>query len=327
MSTPTNLTDKVIPNNRLIDEFLNYVLTIKGYSEKSAQAYRYDLIIFFRFIKRYFAMVPQSLDFDEITIDDVSIDDLKSVNLGILYAFLSYSSKERHNSDAARSRKVSSLRSFFNYLCNKQKYFLPNPVTELEMPKLPARHARYLEWDEAVDLLKGITGRHKERDFAIVTLFLNCGMRLSELTQIKISDIKNDALRIIGKGNKERTVFLNHACLKAINRYLAVRQESDSPYLFLSQQNTPISNRAVQHLVKKHLASCGLNTDEISVHKLRHTAATLMFRYGNADLRSVQEILGHQNVSTTQIYTHINEETLRDTLNQNPLSQFESDDD
>ena len=125
----------------------------------------------------------------------------------------------------------------------KQKYFFPNPVTELEMPKLPARHARYLEWDEAVDLLKGITGRHKERDFAIVTLFLNCGMRLSELTQIKITDIKNDALRIIGKGNKERTVFLNHACLKAINRYLAVRQESDSPYLFLSQQNTPISNK------------------------------------------------------------------------------------
>lgn len=324
MSTQNPFNEnKIVPNNIIIDEFLNYLLTIKGYSEKSAQAYRYDLIIFFRFIKRYFAMVPQSLNFNEIVIDDVSIDDLKSINLGILYAYLSFSSKERHNSDFARSRKVSSLRSFFNYLCNKQKYFAPNPVTDLEMPKLPARHARYLEWDEAVDLLKGITGRHQERDFAIVTLFLNCGMRLSELTQIKITDIKNDSLRIIGKGNKERTVFLNHACLKAINRYLPVRPESDSPYLFLSQQNLPISNRAVQHLVKKHLTNCGLNTDEISVHKLRHTAATLMFRYGNADLRSVQEILGHENVSTTQIYTHVNEETLRDTLNQNPLSQFE----
>jgi site-specific recombinase XerD len=314
---------KILINNLIIDEYLNYLLTIKGYSDKSAQAYRYDLIIFFRFIKRYFAMVPQSQDFETISIDDVSLEELKSVNLGILYAFLSYSSKERHNADAARSRKVSSLRSFFNYLCNKQKYFLPNPVTDLEMPKLPARHARYLEWDEAVDLLKGITGRHKERDFAIITLFLNCGMRLSELTQIKITDIKNDSLRIIGKGNKERTVFLNHACLKAINQYLSKRPESDSPYLFLSQQDLPISNRAVQHLVKKHLSNCGLNTDEISVHKLRHTAATLMFRYGNADLRSVQEILGHQNVSTTQIYTHVNDETIRDTMNQNPLAQFE----
>jgi len=318
--------NKVTTSSKIIDEFLNYLLTIKGYSEKSAQSYRYDLIIFFRFIKRYFAMVPQSLDFDAIPIDDVSIDDLKAIDLGILYAFLSFTSKERHNSDYARSRKVSSLRSFFNYLCNKQKYFSPNPVTDLEMPKLPARNARYLEWDEAVDLLKGINGRHQERDFAIITLFLNCGMRLSELTQIKISDIKNDTIRIIGKGNKERTIFLNHACLKAINSYLLVRQESGSPYLFLSQQNLPISNRAVQHLVKKHLANCGLNTDEISVHKLRHTAATLMFRYGNADLRSVQEILGHENVSTTQIYTHVNEETLRDTLNQNPLAQFERED-
>lgn len=326
MKNDNRPADKTLPpDNKIIDEYLNYLLTIKGYSEKSAQAYHYDLIIFFRFIKRYFAMVPQALDFDQIPIDDVSIADLKSINLGILYAYLSFTSKERHNSDYARSRKVSSLRSFFNYVCNKQKYFLPNPVTDLEMPKLPARNARYLEWDEAVDLLKGIKGRHKERDFAIITLFLNCGMRLSELTQIKISDIKNDTIRIIGKGNKERTIFLNRACLKAINAYLSVRPETDSPYLFLSQQNLPISNRAVQHLVKKHLAECGLNTDEISVHKLRHTAATLMFRYGNADLRSVQEILGHENVSTTQIYTHVDEETLRDTLNHNPLAQFEKD--
>jgi site-specific recombinase XerD len=326
MKNDNRPADKTLPpDNKIIDEYLNYLLTIKGYSEKSAQAYHYDLIIFFRFIKRYFAMVPQTLDFDQIPIDDVSISDLKSINLGILYAYLSFTSKERHNSDYARSRKVSSLRSFFNYVCNKQKYFLPNPVTDLEMPKLPARNARYLEWDEAVDLLKGIKGRHKERDFAIITLFLNCGMRLSELTQIKISDIKNDTIRIIGKGNKERTIFLNRACLKAINAYLSVRPETDSPYLFLSQQNLPISNRAVQHLVKKHLAECGLNTDEISVHKLRHTAATLMFRYGNADLRSVQEILGHENVSTTQIYTHVDEETLRDTLNHNPLAQFEKD--
>ncbi|WKY48944.1 tyrosine recombinase XerC [Eubacteriaceae bacterium ES3] len=312
--------------NPIIDEFLNYLLTIKGYSEKSAKAYEYDLIIFFRFIKRYFAMVPQSQDFDQIQINDVSLDDLMEINLGILYAFLSYVSKERNNSDYARSRKVSSLRSFFNYLCNKQKYFGPNPVIDLEMPKLPARHAKYLEWDEAVDLLKGIKGRHKERDFAIITLFLNCGMRLSELTQIKMTNIKNDTLKIIGKGNKERTVFLNHACLKAINAYLVIRPESDSPYLFLSQKNGPISNRAVQHMVKKHLLECGLNADEISVHKLRHTAATLMFRYGNADIRSVQEILGHENVSTTQIYTHTNEEVLRETMNNNPLSQLEQDD-
>lgn len=309
--------------NHYIDEFLNYLLTIRGYSEKSAQAYEYDLIIFFRFIKRYLAMVPQSDPFDSISINDVTLEELKAINLGILYAFLSFVSKERDNSDYARSRKVSTLRSFFNYLCNKRKYFGPNPVIDLEMPKLPVRNARYLEWDEAVDLLKGIKGRHKERDFAIITLFLNCGMRLSELTQIKITDIKNDTLKIIGKGDKERTIFLNRACLKAISEHLKVRGDEDPPYLFLSQQKKPISNRAVQHLVKKHLNECGLDTSEISVHKLRHTAATLMFRYGDADIRSVQEILGHENVSTTQIYTHTNEEVLKDTMNRNPLAKFE----
>ena len=324
--TAANPIANPLTESKIIDEFLNYIVTIRGFSKKSAQAYRYDLVLFFRFLKRYLAMVPQSEPFDEIPINDICVDQLKTIDLGILYAFLSFSSKERHNSDFARSRKVSTLRSFFNYLCNKQKYFGPNPVTDLEMPKLQARNARYLEWDEAVDLLKGIKGRHKERDFAIITLFLNCGMRLSELTQIKITDIKNDSLRLIGKGDKERTVYLNHACLKAIQHYLLVRAEIDSPFLFLSQQNTVISNRAVQHLVKKHLAVCGLNTDEISVHKLRHTAATLMFKYGKADIRSVQEILGHQNVSTTQIYTHVDEELLRDTLNHNPLSQFEPED-
>lgn len=321
MST-LNSTDSIF-ENRIIDEFLNYILTIRGFSEKSATGYYFDLMLFFKFLKRYFAMVPQDHAFDEIPIDDLTLDDLKNVDLGVLYAFLSFSSKERHNSDYARSRKVSTLRSFFNYLCNKQKYFFPNPVIDLEMPKLPKRNPHYLDWDEALDLLKGIKGRHRERDFAIITLFLNCGMRLSELTQIKIKDIKNDSVRIIGKGDKERTIYLNKACMKAISQYLGVRPESDSPYLFLSQQNAQISNRGVQHLVKKHLTACGLNTDEISVHKLRHTAATLMFKYGNADIRSVQEILGHQNVATTQIYTHVDESLLRDTMNNNPLADFD----
>ncbi|MGL4606443.1 MAG: tyrosine recombinase XerC [Eubacteriaceae bacterium] len=311
--------------NRIIEEFLDYVLSIRGFSENSAKSYGFDLMLFFKFLKRYFAMVPQTTDFDSIPINDLTMNDLKNVDLAVLYAFLSFSTKERKNSDYARSRKVSTLKSFFNYLCNKQKYFFPNPVIDLEMPKLPKRNPHYLDWDESVDLLKSINGRHKERDFAIITLFLNCGLRLSELTQIKIKDIKNDTIRIIGKGDKERTIFLNKACVKAINNYLPLRPDtSDSPYLFLSQQNNQLSNRAVQHLVKKHLAACGLNTEEISVHKLRHTAATLMFKYGKADLRSVQEILGHQNVSTTQIYTHIDEGLLRETMNNNPLSDFEN---
>ena len=297
--------------NTLKPQFLTNLSVERRYSPQTIIAYGRDIDRFMTFMEK------------------VGIQDFSAVTLADVRIFLGELHQEKQ-SRTSISRYLSTLRSFYTYLVDMEGYD-SNPFSQVSYKKGQDRLPQVIYEEEMAIFFESLQGDTPLdiRNRAIIEILYACGLRVSELVNLTLNQIDwhVDVLLVIGKGNKERTVFLNHACLKAINRYLAVRQESDSPYLFLSQQNTPISNRAVQHLVKKHLASCGLNTDEISVHKLRHTAATLMFRYGNADLRSVQEILGHQNVSTTQIYTHINEETLRDTLNQNPLAQFESDDD
>jgi integrase/recombinase XerD len=200
-----------------------------------------------------------------------------------------------------------------------------NPSIELESPKINSRHPVYLTLEESKQLLSSIDGENKERDYAIITLFLNCGLRLSELISIDINKINNDKLTVIGKGNKERTVYLNSACIDAINNYLKVRPTDDNVKdknaLFLSERKRRISKRAVQYLVKKYIGISNLDTEKYSPHKLRHTAATLMYKYGKVDIRSLQQILGHENISTTQIYTHLDDETLRNAINANPLSE------
>ncbi|MEG0075219.1 MAG: tyrosine recombinase XerC [Eubacterium sp.] len=316
-----NANDK----NKLLDDYINYIETIKGLSENSSKSYHYDLIVFFRFLKFRFHLVPEDISFDEIDISDIDIELLSDVSLPDLYGFLSYAAKERHNSDYSRARKIATLRSFFGYIVGKRKLLSINPVDELERPKLPSRQPVFLTLDESKRLLNAIKGRNKERDYAIITMLLNCGMRLSELTNIKLSDIKEDTLKVVGKGNKERTIYLNHAVLKALDNYLSIREikeNMDLPFLFLSEQNNQISDRAVQHMLKKHLKVAGLDSDKISVHKLRHTAATLMYRYGETDIRSLQKILGHESISTTEIYTHVDEEQLREAVGKNPLSDL-----
>ncbi len=309
-----------------INDFLNYLRTIKGKSENTIDAYKLDLIMFFRFLKLYKGMLNENIEFEEIKISDVTDDIIKEVTLSDLYAFISFVENYRHNGSYARARKIATLKSFFKFLYGKAKIINENPASELESPKISKRNPVYLTLNESLKLLSSVEGRFKERDYCILTLFLNCGLRLSELCGINISNIKNDLLTVIGKGNKERTVYLNDACIQSIDSYLNIRKENgekivDKDALFLSKNYTRINKRSVELMVKKYVIKAGLDKDKYSPHKLRHTAATLMYKYGGVDIRSLQMILGHENVSTTQIYTHVDSEKLREAIKSNPLNQ------
>ncbi|HYF82919.1 MAG TPA: tyrosine recombinase XerC [Clostridia bacterium] len=306
-------------------EFLEYMETIRGKSKNTITAYGYDLALFFKFIKIKRGYVAVDMNIDEIPIDDIDLYIINNISLADFYSFLSFAANQRDNKNYARARKVACLRSFFKYL-HMTKMIKENPCVDLESPKINSRHPAYLTLDESKLLLSSIDGENKERDYAIITLFLNCGLRLSELIGIDINKISGDILTVIGKGNKERTVYLNNACILAINRYLKVRpadEVKDKNALFLSERKRRISKRSVQYLVKKYIGISNLDIEKYSPHKLRHTAATLMYKYGKVDIRSLQQILGHENISTTQIYTHLDDETLRNAVKSNPLSNEE----
>lgn len=310
----------------IMRDFLNYMETIKGKSKNTIKEYFYDLRLFFRFMKQYKNLIDDSIDFDDIDISDIDIELIKTITLSDLYEFMSFLSRERDNNSNSRARKVASIKSFFNYLTTKAKLLDYNPASELESPKILKRLPRYLNIEESKKLLSTIDGKHKERDYAIITLFLNCGLRLSELVNININNIKDDTLTIIGKGNKERTIYLNNACIKAIDAYLKIRPVNgvkDKNALFLSERKQRISNKTVQHIVKKYITLSGLDPERYSTHKLRHTAATLMYKHGNVDIRSLQQILGHESISTTRIYTHVDNAQLRNAIDSNPLANVE----
>ncbi|HOK44091.1 MAG TPA: tyrosine recombinase XerC, partial [Thermoclostridium caenicola] len=306
-------------------EFLNYMLTIKGKSIKTVQEYYYDLRTFFRYIKLTTRPGFKDADFDTIDVRDITLDDIKKIDLADLYSFMSFISRFRGNSAVTRARKVACLRSFYKYLFTKVKLIDYNPAAELDSPKVVHRLPKYLNVDESIQLLESVEGKNQERDYAILVLFLNCGLRLSELVGINLSNIRGDTLTVIGKGNKERTIYLNQACLDAINAYLRVRPVEgvkDKNALFLSERKQRISPKTVQYLVKKYLGAAGLDTQKYSTHKLRHTAATLMYKHGHVDIRALQAILGHESIATTEIYTHIDDDQLRRAVESNPLSSY-----
>jgi len=306
-------------------EFLNYMLTIRNKSLKTVQEYYYDLRTFFRFIKLTKHPGFKDADFDTMDVRDITLDDIKKIDLADLYSFMSYTSRMRDNTAVTRARKVASLRSFYKYLFSKAKLIDYNPAAELDSPKVVHRLPKYLNIDESIQLLESVEGDNRERDYAILVLFLNCGLRLSELVGINLSDIRGDTLTVIGKGNKERTIYLNQACLNAIDAYRRVRPVEgvkDKNALFLSERKQRISPKTVQYLVKKYIAAAGLDTRKYSTHKLRHTAATLMYKHGNVDIRALQSILGHASIATTEIYTHVDDEQLRRAVENNPLSRI-----
>jgi len=277
-------------------------------------------------------------DFSKITIKDIPLSTIKQIKLDDIHAFLSYLTNTYHSKAATRARKASSIRVFFNYLSQKANLIEFNPAQNLETPKLDKRLPKYLSLEDSKRLLN-VAGsddnRNNKRDYAIITLFLNCGMRLSELVGINIKDINFSEcqMTVIGKGNKERTIYLNKACMTAINNYLAVRpvegiktdKANSKNALFLSERKERISRRTVQYIVDKELRVAGLDTSKYSVHKLRHTAATLMYQYGNVDIRALQEVLGHESISTTEIYTHVANVQARSAIENNPLSDVTQD--
>ena len=317
----------MLPAPPYLADFLNYMETVKGKSTNTVKEYFYDLRTFLRFVKSTKLLQLKSVD-EELIIEDIPIEQLREVTLSDLYAFMSWLSHEKNNSPTARARKVASIRSFFKYLTDKVSLMDYNPALELESPKLRKKLPKYLNIDESSKLLNSINGDFAERDFAIIILFLNCGLRLSELVGININRIRNDTLTVLGKGDKERTIYLNTSCIEAIKNYLLVRAVDgvkDKQALFLSNRKTRISHQMVQFIVKKYITAAGLDPARYSTHKLRHTAATLMYKHGNVDIRSLQEILGHESISTTEIYTHVDSAQLKKAVSRNPLANFKKD--
>lgn len=324
-------------NPDFLNDFLDYSATILNKSSNSIKEYNYDIAHFLKFIKYKFGMakVENEIDVKTIKIKDMKITTVKRIKLDDIHAFLAYLKTNYRSKPATLARKVSSIRIFFVYLCNKVKKIPSNPALDLETPKLDRRLPKYLTLEDSQKLLdmasKSVpTARshdNSERNFAMITLFLNCGMRLSELVNIDIKDIDfyDNKLTVIGKGNKERTIYLNNACISALKRYLDVRPRDalkvDSrDALFLSEQKKRISNRTVQYIVKEELRNAGLDPKKYSVHKLRHTAATLMYQYGQVDIRALQVLLGHESIATTEIYTHVSNEQVRNAVENNPLA-------
>ncbi len=322
---------------QIMRDFLSYHETIKAHSQKTVDEYFLDLRNFFRYMKQSRDRTLRDRPLDEISILDVDIDFIRTITLTDIYGYLTYLSRDRAQqpnsrhtdyglSAATRARKIATLRSFFNYLTNKVHLLENNPIKDLDSPKLKKDLPRYLTLDESVELLDSVEGANSERDYCILTLFLNCGLRISELIGLNISDIQGDALRVLGKGNKVRIVYLNDACKDALSRYLAVRRPisgRDENALFLSARDQRISRSNVHALVKKHLAQAGLDSTRYSSHKLRHTAATLMLQNG-VDVKAVQEVLGHEHLNTTEIYTHIDNEALRVAAQANPLGHVKA---
>lgn len=311
----------------VLKEFLGYLQTIKGKSPKTIQEYFFDLRTFFRYIKRSKGLVSSSVPFEEIEIQDVDLDVLETVTLTDVYEFLNYMLTEKNNHAAARARKVSSLRTFFHYLTSKTGKLKNNPVLELETPKQKTSLPKYLTLEQSIELLNSIEGDNQARDYCIVTLFLNCGIRLSELVGLNVTDIhfKERTMKVTGKGNKERLIYLNDACIQALENYMRVRPVDrviDKKALFISRLNKRMGTQAVQQMVNKYLDKIGLGGQGYSVHKLRHTAATLMYQHGNVDIRVLKDILGHENLGTTEIYTHLSDHQMADAANANPLSKI-----
>lgn len=320
----------------VLRDFLAYHETIKGQSQRTVSEYYLDLRMFFRFLKLMRNDMPIHTRLDDIPIKDVDLEFIRQITTTEIFDFLSYLANDRNPdpdsstpdygiSASARARKLSAIKSFYKYLTVRTKQLQENPVADLEYPKLRKSLPKYLTFEQSAALLQAVSGQNEKRDYAILMLFLNCGIRRSELVGLNLSDVYEDRIRVVGKGNKERFVYFGSACRKAIDAYLPERNKrilTDNRALFGSRDNNRISVTAVHRLVKKALLQAGLDSTQFSAHKLRHTAATMMLS-GGVDVKTVQEVLGHENLNTTQIYTHIENTELKIAAEANPLSKLD----
>ena len=320
----------------ILRDFLTYHETIKGQSAKTISEYYLDLRMFLRFIKLMRGDMPLNTQLENIDIRDIDLDFVRTITTSDIFEFLSYLANDRvvnpdsaapdyGISPAARARKLSAIKSFYKYLTVRTKQLSENPVADLEYPKLRKSLPKYLTLEQSAALLQAVSGPNEKRDYAILMLFLNCGIRRSELVNLNITDVYADRIRVLGKGNKERFVYFGSSCRKAIDAYMEERSQkvlSDNRALFGSRDSNRISVTAVHRLVKKALLQAGLDSTQYSAHKLRHTAATMMLS-GGVDVKTVQEVLGHENLNTTQIYTHIENTELKIAADANPLSKLD----
>ncbi len=324
MSKLKSINNSDIP--RVLADYLSYMTVVKGKSVNTVNQYCYDLKNFLNYINCKF----NNLDIATYKLDtNFDTDLLKKITLSDLYDYTTYLYNNHSNNDNYIARKVSCIKSFFGYLTIKANIIDVNPAEHLERPKIKQRLPKYLTLDESVSFLKSIDGPYEKRDFAMFVIFLTCGLRVSELTGINLKDINysNQSLRVVGKGNKERNVFLNEMCIKAIKEYMDVRPNDKligdaRNALFISNKMTRITPRSVERICKKYFDAAGVDSDMYTPHKLRHTAATIMYRDGNVDIRTLQEILGHANLSTTQLYTHIKNEDMKNAAENNPLNKL-----
>lgn len=318
---------KILPP--LVNEHINDLIVIKGCNKSTADGYATDLWLFFRYMVAKDnglsspADLEKNFDMSYINAEFIGKISLKDVN-----EFLAYCNNDRANSATTRARKASAIRGFFKYVADKMNYIDKNPVSQLQVASPKKKMPKYLTLEESRSLLAAVDGENKIRDFCILTLFLNCGLRLAELVNLNVTDInfEEEKMLVTGKGDKERMVYLNSSCISALKDYLSVRPHnqlkgSDRNALFISRLNKRIGRQAVQLMVYHYLEKIGLDGQHYSVHKLRHTAATLLYQHGNADVLLLKEMLGHENLSTTEIYTHIENKQLRDAVKNNPLSK------
>lgn len=320
----------------LIREYASYKISIQGCSQKTVDEYLLDLRTFFRFlISRDLDISPESAEFYQVDVSTVGLDRLREITQDDIYQFLFYTGTVRNNHWSARARKLASIRSLYKYLVSKRHYLTENPTVDIDTPKAQKTLPKVLSLDEALRLLDTVRNDtdspNRVRDYAILTLFLNCGMRVSELCGINLTDIDNDlrSLRVTGKGSKERVIYLNDACRAALSDHLKIRTSDTyrtvtDKALFLSRLNVRINVKTVQAMVYRYLKRAGLESKHYSVHKLRHTAATLMYQSGHVDVRVLKDILGHEQLNTTQIYTHVSSREMEDAMAQNPLAELEN---
>lgn len=330
--------DNLVEYPQILREFASYKSAIQGCSLKTVEEYLLDLKMFFRFlIAKRDGISTASDDFNKISIRSVDLDFVKGIETQDIYEFLYYVGEQRENKNAAKARKLSSIKGFYKYVVGKRHYLEDNPSADIESPKQRKSLPKYLTLDESVSLLEAVKNDTESktvtRDFAIITLFLNCGMRVSELVGINTTDIDPElrSLRVVGKGNKERIVYLNAACRDSLEEYIRLRASKSrdtrltTNALFLSSRDQRISVKTVQWMVYKYLKLAGLSAKNFSVHKLRHTAATLMYQSGKVDVRVLKDILGHEQLNTTQIYTHVSNESMESAMDENPLADIKKE--
>lgn len=318
----------------LRDFLIKYISSARGRTDRTVDAYYTDLRVFLRYLLITHNDVPDGTDFDDINISNVPFEYISSFTLNDAYEYMSYLRYDRNNSETARSRKTSSLRQFFEYLHSRAFLLTDNPLKNLEHPKKKQTLPKYLQLEQTTTLLESIDGANQVRDYCIITLFLNCGMRLSELAGLNLNDYSKSkagsTLRLFGKGRKERIVYLNTACVTALDNYIAVRPKSpvEKNAIFLSSHPnhlTRLTTRRIQRIVEDQLKRAGLGNLGVSVHKLRHTCATLMYEYGNVDVMVLKDILGHVNLATTEIYTHLSDRDRRRAAESSPLANIKQE--